>query len=750
VAVRTRVAALAILFLVAHLSLLPPTLEDIDSINLALGVREFDVARHQPHPPGYPVFIAAAKLTTAVCRAAGVPAPEVRGLAVWSALAGAALIPLLFAFFRALGDDRRAWWATVVVACAPLFWFTALRPLSDVTGLAFAVAAMALLVPVIVGRAGSGALLAGAFLSTLAVGVRSQTFVLTLPLLAWALVLPGSSLTVRQRVTAVGAAVAGGLIWAIPLVAASGGLPEYMSALGSQAGEDFSGVVILWTVRSARVGAQALVYTFLWPWGSPWLGALVVSLGLVGALRVLWRSPRTAVVLAVAFIPYAAFHLLFHEIVTVRYALPLVIPVAYLFIVALDWLSAKGRPTREGSPEASPLLPILASALAVAGLVQVAAPSLVYARTASPAFRAFADVKQLHDSRPIGLHAFARRVAEWEESALSGQVLEARHGSEWLAAVDALRVAPSVLFLADPRRTDLALFDPNSLLRMGSYTWGFSEPPFVGGARPGSTDLFSIESPGWMLGRGWALTAEVSGVTERDGGGPHRRPSVGWIRSRPDAAILVIGGRHLGAAGEPPAEITVAAGDRVVAQVTPAPGFFVKRADLPAGTLAAAEETYVPLQVTSRAADGGEREVRVALEQFDVQSGAVPMFAFEEGWQEPEYNPMTAAAWRWMGDRSVLWVRPVGRDVTLRLSGESPLRYYDDAPVVRVTAGDAAVGEFRPSSDFTQEITLPQAALAASDGRVVITSDKHFVPGERDGSPDKRRLAIRVYRVGVR
>jgi hypothetical protein len=600
------------------------------------------------------------------------------------------------------------------------------------------VAAQALLVPMIVGRAAPGALVAGAFLSALAIGVRSQTFVLTVPLLAWAFVLPGCGISVRQRVTAVGAAVAGGLIWAIPLIAASGGLSEYMTALGSQAGEDFSGVVILWTVRSARVAAQALVYTFLWPWGSPWLGALVVSLAVAGALLVLWRSPRTAVVLAVAFVPYAAFHLLFHEIVTVRYALPLVIPVAYLFVVALERLAIKGA------------MPIAASALALAGLVQAVAPSLIYARTASPAFRAFADVKQLNDSRtPIGMHAFARRVAEWDEGALFGRVLKARHGREWLAAVEALRAAPSILFVADPRRTDLALFDPNSLLRRGSYTWGFSEPPFVGGARPGSTDLFSIESPGWMLDRGWALTAEVSGVTERDGGGPHRRPSIAWIRTRPDPAVLVVGGRHLGAAGEPPAEISVAIGDRVVAQLTATPGFFVERADLPAGALAAAEP-FVLLQVTSRAADGGGREVRVALEQFDVQSGAVPMFAFEEGWLEPEYNPMTAAAWRWMSDRSVLWVRPVDRDVTLTLSGESPLRYYDDAPVLRVTVGDAVVGEFRPSSDFTHEITLPHAALAASDGRVVITSDRHFVPGERDGSPDKRRLSVRVYSVGVR
>jgi hypothetical protein len=187
----------------------------------------------------------------------------------------------------------------------------------------------------------------------------------------------------------------------------------------------------------------------------------------------------------------------------------------------------------------------------------------------------------------------------------------------------------------------------------------------------------------------------------------------------------------------------------VLAQWTVAPGFFVKRVELPAGALTAAQ-AFGRLLVTSRAADGSGREVRVALEQFDVQSGATPMFAFEEGWQEPEYNPMTAAAWRWTSDRSVLWVRPIGRDVTLTLAGESPLRYYDGAPSLRVTVGEALAGEFRPSSDFTNEITLPHAALAAANGRVVITSDRHFVPGERDGSPDKRRLAVRVYSVGVR
>jgi hypothetical protein len=86
------VAVLALLFLAAHIVSLPPAFDDLDSINFAMGVRDFDVARHQPHPPGYPVFVGLAKLSTAAFRAAGSRQPELHGLAFWSALGGAALV----------------------------------------------------------------------------------------------------------------------------------------------------------------------------------------------------------------------------------------------------------------------------------------------------------------------------------------------------------------------------------------------------------------------------------------------------------------------------------------------------------------------------------------------------------------------------------------------------------------------------------------------------------------------------------
>jgi hypothetical protein len=123
------------------------------------------------------------------------------------------------------------------------------------------------------------------------------------------------------------------------------------------------------------------------------------------------------------------------------------------------------------------------------------------------------------------------------------------------------------------------------------------------------------------------------------------------------------------------------------------------------------------------------------------------MFAFDEGWQEPEFNRALGRAWRWAAERSVLWVRPIGRDVTLRMIGESPLRYFEAAPHVRVLVGDRDIGAFDPSDDFDQVLTLPSAALAAANGRVVLESSRFFVPGGAGG--DQRHLALRIYKVSV-
>ena len=732
---RTALAALACLFLAAHLPFLPGTPADIDAVNFALGVRDFDVARHQPHPPGYPVYIAISKVAGAALGGSSDPRAVITALAAWSAIAGAVLVVLLFAFFRGLGgDDRRAWLGMAIAVSAPLFWFTALRPLSDMTGLAGAVAAQALLVTTLTGAPAlrqRTRLFGGAFVAGLVAGIRAQSVVLTAPLLLAAIVWPRGGLSLRARVTALLFAAAGVLVWVVPLVAVSGGPSAYLAALGAQAGEDFGGVVMLWTSRQARVAFDAALYSFLWPWGNLVLGGIVCAAAALGALRLLVGERMTLVWLVVAFAPYAVFHLLFHETVTTRYALPLVVPLAFLAAHAVDWA---GRRTAT----------VLVALFAIVSLAAAGSAARAYGSTVPPPVQAIAHADRAAGSSPIGMHAVFRRTADW---ALSGRhVLRAPHGREWLALVERWRADPStpIVFVADPRRTDLALFDPRARELQASYRWAFPELPYVGGVRPGNSDMYVIRPPGWMLDRGWALSAEIGGVAARDAAGPHLKPSIAWVKGRQDSALMMIGGRNLDAAG--PSRVSLARGETVLESWDVPPGFFFRLVSIAAGTLSG--EGYLPLRVRAEAST--TPAPRVSLEQFDLQPEGVEMVGFAEGWQEPEYNPTTSRSWRWMSERAVLWVRPIARDVTLTLVGESPLRYFDGPPTIRVAAAGEEVARLAPADDFSLECRLPASLLEKSGGRVLVESDRWFVPAERGEGPDSRHLAVRVYGVGVR
>jgi hypothetical protein len=745
-AVAAAVVLLALAFLATHLYWLPPTLEDVDSVNFALGVRQFDVARHQPHPPGYPAYIAVAKASTALLRAAGVASPEVDGLSALSALGGAVTLVAAFFFFRRLAsdDDVMAAIGVLVLACSPLFWFTSLRPLSDLPGLAVAFVALALLIHAIRWRnawtaSATRALMIGAIMAAISIGFRSQMAVLTVPLLCLAILRPGVPGVARAG--AVAAFVVAGLAWAVPLIVLTDGLGGYLAALGSQAGEDFVGVVMLWTNPTPRVTAFALLNTLVLPWDSAGLGGLVIALAIAGSIALLRRSVSAVLLLLVTFGPYAIFHLLFQETLTVRYALPLVPAIAMLAAVTLT--QARRLPGA-----------VATAALATVALVHAVPAAVGFARTPNPATGAITEMKLMVAAARvppmIGTHrrvlTETRRAREWD-GPLPGPLLPAPRDYEWLELTRAFKHSDApVWFLADPRRTDLALIDAQ-YRRTREYRWPFNPAVYLGGGRPGQVDWHIYDSPGWFLERGWALTPEIAGITERDGWGPHRQPSTGWVRRRTVDALMLLGGRHLGGAAEPPARIVAALDDRPIETFEIRPGYFMRFVPIPASALVG-EGRHAKLAVRAEATVPGNSP-RVGLEQFNLQAADVVQFGFSDGWFEPEYNPTTAMSWRWMSESGVLQVHHAGRDVTLEVRGESPLRYFDEAPVMRVAAGGQTISEARPAADFTVRVTVPAAALAASQGRVVLTSDKFFVPGDRTGSADRRHLALRIYSVTI-
>jgi hypothetical protein len=323
------------------------------------------------------------------------------------------------------------------------------------------------------------------------------------------------------------------------------------------------------------------------------------------------------------------------------------------------------------------------------------------------------------------------------------RVLKAPPMREWLELAAYWREGNTgpVWFLADPARTDIELVDPLSRKTEAHYVWQFPHDRFIRGARPDIVDLIRIDSPpGWFAEEGWHLTSETLNRSERLG----RREGVAYIRSRDDAALLVIGGQSKGAV----ARVSLTMNDRPIGTFDiPAMGEFFGRVALERGVLST-PEGFNRLVASYASSDG--RAQGIWLTNFAVASPDDVFYLRHAGWNELEYSKQLQRRWMWTTDRAETFVNSGGKDVTLTIAGESPLRYFDSAPTVIVRAGSQVLATASPTDDFELKILIPATALAQSDGQLLIETDKTFVPHERSGSPDMRRLGLRIFRFDVR
>ena len=749
------VALVAAAYLAAHLPFLAPSLEDIDSINFALGLRHFAPALHQPHPPGYPVYIALGRVSLAAISATVALArdhAEALAFAIWSALAGALAIMAAARLFTAVAlhghppptthhppstiHHPPPIWAAALLAAAPLFWMCGLRPMSDMPGLGAALAAQALLLE---GLRDRNRLAQGAFIAGVAAGIRVQTLPLTVPLLLLALVMERRKGASGSIVRPVGWLAVGILAWGIPLIVASGGVGAYLHALGTQAGEDFAWVDMLWAHPAPKRVAFALRDTLVRPWGSVWLFAAVAVCATAGAVAALARARQALGLMLLAFVPYLAYHLLLQDTATVRYAVPVLPLVA--------WLAAQGlQLARRWAP--------LAAVPLVGAAVLVAVPgAIAYGREPHPVFRAIADAdRRAEQQPPAATYAHFALRRPLQAAATPGlHFVEPRRQYEWMGLVNYWRgggTAP-IWFLADPLRTDVELIDSRSRLDVIRYRWAAERRPELHGTRPMGADWYRFTPPGWMAGEGWSLTPETGGLARATAAGPGRRPIEAWVRRRPGPMHLVVGGSHLGNPGDPDAEFELTIdgvlGDRW--RLTQAERNFLRFVDVP--TLGSGPGSYAHLVIASHGGGGGSREADVAIRQFDAQPATELITGFGDGWHDEELEPDTGVRWRWTSERSIIRLSGPPRPLRLTLRGESPRKYFATPPTVRIVAAGRLLGELHPDSNFTWRVDVPADAWAASAGAVAIETTPVYLPGPAEGTSDQRHLGLRLFDVRV-
>jgi 4-amino-4-deoxy-L-arabinose transferase-like glycosyltransferase len=194
-------------------ALLVPRLAHWDAVNYALGLHVFDVAAHQPHPPGSPYFILLGRAALALV------GDDNAALQLISVLASTGAVLAVYALARVLFDKPVGFVAALLLLTQPVFWgygttasaWTLLAVLSLGIGLLSA--------QLMNGR--QRLVYPSALLLGLASGFRADAVVFLAPLWIWSLC--KATPDWRRRSLAIALAAACGLAWLIPVAASAGG-----------------------------------------------------------------------------------------------------------------------------------------------------------------------------------------------------------------------------------------------------------------------------------------------------------------------------------------------------------------------------------------------------------------------------------------------------------------------------------------------------------------------------------------------
>ena len=212
--------ALAVLTMLTRLPYRARMLYNWDAVQFALALREYDVVKHQPHPPGYILYVVIGRLVDTWLRDAN--ASYVLLAVVFSGLTTFVVYYVALTIY----DRSTAVASALILAVSPLFWFY------GSVGLTYAGEALfASVVAYFSYRALRGSEMdawLGAGYLGLAGGMRQSILLLLFPL--WL----GSVLVgvrrARTIVIGLGIVTAAALAWFVPMIWLTGGLGRYLEA----------------------------------------------------------------------------------------------------------------------------------------------------------------------------------------------------------------------------------------------------------------------------------------------------------------------------------------------------------------------------------------------------------------------------------------------------------------------------------------------------------------------------------------
>ncbi len=268
---------------------------DWDEILFSLAMRDYNVALHHPHPPGFPLFIGFAKLL----QLAGLD--DFHALQAQNLIAAVLLVPAMFLFCRELRFRfSTSLSAALIFAFLPNVWFFGETAFSDVPAVVLVVLACAFLLR---GCRSAMAILIGAILLAVSAGFRPQNLAVGLlpaAIAAW--------YQIRQRNTM--AVIAAALVGAVIIIGSywsaaslTGGWQTYRLALRNH--QEY--IERVDSFRSAIRPSLGRVSDdfFVRPYRAPLINYTICLLAVISAVTAIARLRWSVLIAIAAFAPFA-------------------------------------------------------------------------------------------------------------------------------------------------------------------------------------------------------------------------------------------------------------------------------------------------------------------------------------------------------------------------------------------------------------------------------------------------------------
>ncbi len=306
-------------------------LDDWDSVQFMLGLKDYSILAHQPHPPGYPVYIFLGRVFNIIFD------DGLQTFTFMSAFFGSlALIPT-YLLAEKFFDNRVGLLAAVLLALTPVHLLFSVVVMTDIVSSFFVTSTACLLY---MGLRSTKYLYLASLMMGITMGIR-WTDILLIPLFIIVLIYRK-----QLKICLVSGliALAGVCLWFIPVLLDTGfntfiaiQKAQWIYASGGSTLSSLGGL----TLSNLLITLRAMMTLFIEGWSSVFIIFLLIT-GIVILIKMKNRYncvhcivDKRLVFILSWLVPYFLFAILFYMLYIPRYLLPLFPPLSIIFAYSM-------------------------------------------------------------------------------------------------------------------------------------------------------------------------------------------------------------------------------------------------------------------------------------------------------------------------------------------------------------------------------------------------------------------------------